>query len=712
MPDNDEPSVLDYLKSRLKFWERHGEGVIPVGPLPVARPDAAVAVVELPQETAAPRRPWPWRSLFALALALGGQYAFEPPNRAASTGLVLYFISAAFLVWAVLVKEWMIAPLPETELGDETLKVRRLPFLLSIPLAVLAFLTFAGNKFTLFNVTIWALTIICFLWAFWIPNPNATPLWRRLKAFFARDSWPILVTRWTLLLLAVTALVVFFRVYRLNSVPAEPFSDHAEKILDVFDVTQGQTHIFFPRDTGREAFQMYLTVVVAWLFGSGLSFLSLKIGTVICGLLTMPYLYLLGKEFGGKRIGLLAVLFAGIAYWPNVISRVGLRFTLYPFFAAPTLYYLIRGLRTHNRNDFILSGLFLGIGLHGYTSFRIVPLVVMAAVGIYLIHSQSKGNRQKAVIWLAILALMSLYVFLPLARYWQENPGIFSMRTFSRLGSTEQPLPGPWWQILISNTWNGLRMFNWDNGEIWVHSVPHRPALDMVSAALFLIGVVLVLSRYLRQRHWLDLFLLLSVPLLQLPSTLSLAFPSENPSLNRPAGAIIPVFLIVAIALDGLLTRLEVRKSRRAGMAQAWVVALVLVSLSSFQNFDLVFRQYDTEFRQGAWNTSEMGAVIKQFSQVYGSVEDAWIVPYPYWADTRLPGVWIGIPNKDFALWSHEFDSTLDVTGAKLFILKPEDTQDLDALIQLYPQGVVSTFHSAVANAGKDFLTLFVPPVR
>ena len=712
MPDNDEPSVLDYLKSRLKFWERHGEGVIPVGPLPVARPDAAVAVVELPQETAAPRRPWPWRSLFALALALGGQYAFEPPNRAASTGLVLYFISAAFLVWAVLVKEWMIAPLPETELGDETLKVRRLPFLLSIPLAVLAFLTFAGNKFTLFNVTIWALTIICFLWAFWIPNPNATPLWRRLKAFFARDSWPILVTRWTLLLLAVTALVVFFRVYRLNSVPAEPFSDHAEKILDVFDVTQGQTHIFFPRDTGREAFQMYLTVGVAWLFGSGLSFLSLKIGTVICGLLTMPYLYLLGKEFGGKRIGLLAVLFAGIAYWPNVISRVGLRFTLYPFFAAPTLYYLIRGLRTHNRNDFILSGLFLGIGLHGYTSFRIVPLVVMAAVGIYLIHSQSKGNRQKAVIWLAILALMSLYVFLPLARYWQENPGIFSMRTFSRLGSTEQPLPGPWWQILISNTWNGLRMFNWDNGEIWVHSVPHRPALDMVSAALFLIGVVLVLSRYLRQRHWLDLFLLLSVPLLQLPSTLSLAFPSENPSLNRPAGAIIPVFLIVAIALDGLLTRLEVRKSRRAGMAQAWVVALVLVSLSSFQNFDLVFRQYDTEFRQGAWNTSEMGAVIKQFSQVYGSVEDAWIVPYPYWADTRLPGVWIGIPNKDFALWSHEFDSTLDVTGAKLFILKPEDTQDLDALIQLYPQGVVSTFHSAVANAGKDFLTLFVPPVR
>ncbi len=712
MSDNDEPSVLDYLKSRLRFWERHKKSIAPVEPELLARPEAVAVVAGLPQEIAAPHRPWPWRSLFSLALALGGQYAFAPPNRAASTGLVLYFISAAFLVWAVLAKEWVIAPLPEPEPGDETLKIRRLPFLLSIPLALLAFLTFAGNKFSLFNVTIWVLTLLCFLWAFWIPNPIATPFWSRLKAFFARDSWQITVGRWTLLLLAVTALVVFFRVYRLSSVPAEPFSDHAEKLLDVYDITQGQTHIFFPRNTGREAFQMYLTVVVAWLFGSGLSFLSLKIGTVICGLLTLPYLYLLGKEFGGKRIGLLAVLFAGIAYWPNVISRVGLRFTLYPFFAAPMLYYLIRGLRTRRRNDFILSGLFLGIGLYGYTSFRIVPLVVVVAFGIYLLHSQSKGNRQKAVIWLAILALMSLYVFLPLARYWQENPGIFSMRTFSRLGSTEQPLPGPWWQILVSNIWNGLRMFNWDNGEIWVHSIPHRPALDFVSAALFLIGVILVLSRYLRQRHWLDLFLLLSIPLLQLPSTLSLAFPSENPSLNRPAGAIVPVFLIVAIALDGLLTRLEVRKNRRVGMARAWVVALVLVGLSSFQNFDLVFRQYDAEFRQGAWNTSEMGAIIKQFSQVYGSVNDAWIVPYPYWVDTRLPGVWLGTPNKDFALWPHEFGTTLDVASAKLFILKPEDAQDLDALMQLYPQGVVSTFHSAVVNAGKDFLTLFVPPAK
>ena len=30
--------------------------------------------------------------------------------------------------------------------------------------------------------------------------------------------------------------------------------------------------------------------------------------------------------------------FAGIAYWPNLISRIALRFTLYPFFYAPAVY--------------------------------------------------------------------------------------------------------------------------------------------------------------------------------------------------------------------------------------------------------------------------------------------------------------------------------------------------------------------------------------
>ena len=95
----------------------------------------------------------------------------------------------------------------------------------------------------------------------------------------------------------------------------------------------------------------------------------------------------------------------------------------------------------------------------------------------------------------------------------------------------------------------------------------------------------------------------------------------------------------------------------------------------------------------------------------YGSTDNAWIVPYPYWVDTRLPGVWAGIPNRDFAIWPDNFSSTLDVQGPKLFIVNMQDTTSMDQLTALYPNGVWSQFHfKDQAGQGKDFMIFFVPP--
>jgi hypothetical protein len=200
------------------------------------------------------------------------------------------------------------------------------------------------------------------------------------------------------------------------------------------------------------------------------------------------------------------------------------------------------------------------------------------------------------------------------------------------------------------------------------------------------------------------------VPLLQLPSILSLAFPGENPALNRAAGAMVPTFLIVALALDGLIEGIRSRMPRRSGAVLVGLVVVFLAAWSMARNYDLVFNQYATEFTQGAWNSSEMGQVIKQFGETYGSTDNAWIVPFPYWVDTRLPGVWAGIPNRDFAIWPEQFESSVPISGAKLFILNAQDNTNVAALELLYPRGVLSTFKSATKMEGKDFLIFFVPP--
>ncbi|HUE99125.1 MAG TPA: glycosyltransferase family 39 protein [Anaerolineales bacterium] len=740
-PDQfEEPSVLDYVKSlfhfgngeriripfeeEMPFDEKEGEQRSFVTGTPVLEPvddvQLETAFVETPTadpqlvgESIQPPTPFPWRSALAFLLALIGQRTFEPPHTSTEFGIALYIAAFAVLALAIRRGEWRLPALAPTSAGTDPLAYRGLPLFLGVVLGFGAFLIFKDNLFTRFNVIVWVLAIVFLLRAFWLSKASLRSTVGNSMKFFGRDQWTISISRWTILLAAATALVFFFRFYQITSVPPEPFSDHAEKIFDVYDVSQGEPHIFFIRNTGREAFQMYWTLLVARLFDTDLSFLSLKLGTAILGLMTLPFIYLLGKEIGGPRVGLFAFILAGIGYWPNVISRVGLRFPLYPLFAAPTLFFLLRGLRTRNRNDFLLSGLFLGIGLHGYSPMRIVPFVVVAAFVLYWLHSQSKGSRKELPVWLVVLALVSMFVFLPLLRYWFDDPAAFGFRAFTRLGGVEQPLPGPAFQIFLSNLWNALRMFNYDDGEIWVHSVPHRPALDVVSAALFLIGGVLVLVRYIRNRHWLDLFLLVSVPLLLMPSILSLAFPGENPALNRAGGAYIPAFIIGAMALDGLLTSFGRGKMRSILMG---IFAGVLFFFSASQNYDLVFNQYYTSFRNGSWNTSDMGKVIREFQQVYGtqSADTVWIVPFPHWVDTRLPALWAGIPNRDMAMGREDLASTVEFTGPKLFMVKadmdhPEgnDQESLDVLESLYPNGQLRMFDSDVP--GHDFWIYSVP---
>jgi hypothetical protein len=704
-----EPSVLDYVKSLFRFGA--GERIRIPEFADEAKTPAAAVQPEAERSQPLDLQPFPWRSLFAFCLALVGQFFFEPPANLKPLGYALYVAALGLSGWAIFRREWTLeSPAQEFE-GTDPLTYRPVPLAVSLALGLWAFTLFGDNRFTGFNVFVWLLAIVFFLSAFWIARQRAASFFARIAGWLGRDFWTIRLARGSLALLAATALVFFFRFTQTTRVPPEPFSDHAEKLLDVYEISQGQTSIFFPRNTGREAFQMYWTLLVLKVFGTGFSFLSLKLGTAILGFLTLPFIYLLGKEIGGPRVALIAFVLAGIAYWPNLISRVGLRFPLYPLFAAPMLFHLVRGLRTRNRNDFLLSGIFLGLGLHGYSPFRIVPFVVVAVFALYWIHPQSRGARRELMIWLALLAVASLFVFLPLLRYWFDDPEMFGLRALTRLTDVENQITEPVWQVFLSNVWNALKMFNFDDGEIWVHSVTHRPALDIVTAALFVFGVALALVRYVRHRHWLDLFLLVSIPLFQLPSTLSIAFPGENPSLNRTGGAYIPTFILAAMALDGWLTSFGRERMR---VVFASLLAAILLLISAAQNYDLVFNQYYTSFRSGSWNTSDMGSVIRGFEQISGTTETAWVVPFPYWVDTRLTSIWAGDPDRDMAMWPENFASTVEIQGPKLFILKadlerPEgnDQASLDVLASLYPNGQLRLFDSNIP--GHDFWIFFVP---
>jgi hypothetical protein len=708
IPEKPEPSVLDYLKALLTPWR----GPAPEIP-PLVHEEQPQEQMILPDDRGRLAGPGfiEWLSghiaILVLFFALTAQFFIEPPRRNWPIGVGFYFVSLILLLWSLWRRSWSLPIIPQPVEVGYSFDVFRTPLYFGLPLILLSFLLFSGNRYTDLNLLAWLVTGTAFLAALWLPQKNGLPVWRRLFTWFSKREWQLHITPWHILIVVAVFLAAFFRFYHLAQVPGEMFSDHAEKLLDVADLINGQHKIFFERNTGREDFQFYLTAVVANLFGTGLSFLSLKLGTTLAGFFTLPYIYRLGKEIGSRWVGLFAFVLAGIAYWPNVISRVGLRFPLYPLFAAPMLFYLIRGIRRSDRNDFIKAGIALGLALHGYSASRLLPVVVLVAIAIYLLHRQSSGKRTGTLWALVVLILISTVVFLPLLRYWTENPAAFGFRAFSRLATTERAYPAPVGLIFLANLGKSLIMPFWDDNNIWVHSVINRPALDVITAALFFLGLVLVIVRYFRKHDWVDLFLLVSIPLLMMPSILSLAFPEENPSLNRSGGAYIPIFIIAAIGLESLISSLLAQTRSRGGRMAVAGLTLALLGFSAGLNYDLVFNQYSEQFLNGAWNTSQIGEVIRGFSESTGEADHAYVIPYPYWVDTRLVGINAGFPLKDYALPADQIRTTVSIDAPKLFIVNPSDQATQETLRQVYPLG--REFLFAAGRDGKDFLIYSIP---
>ena len=657
----------------------------------------------------------------ALLLATLGQLIldFRPAGleRSPAQGAILYGMALALTVLALIKGDVQWPDVPR----DLHAEMPWRPSLVSVILAwtgfgfgVATFAAMAEHVFTTANLVLWAATFICWLVALtpvasegvlgagsWLRGAG-----ERARASLRRLGAGVHLSGWTLLVLAAFVCVAVIRLVRLDLVAPEMTSDHAEKLQDVMDILSGTFSIYFPRNTGREFLQFYLTAFIARL-GPGISFTSLKLGTALAGLATLPFVYWLGRDLFDRRVGLLAMFMTGIGYWPNVISRIGLRFPLYPLFVAPAMYFLLRGLRRGRHRDFLWAGIALGLGLNGYSPARILVFVMAMAVIVFSLHAASRGRRAWAWGGLGASIILAAVIALPLMRYAFDSPDLFWGRTITRLGQEEMPYSQNPLVILLSNGLNSLLMFNWYGGNAWILGVPGRPTLDVVSAVLFAFGVLFLLARYVRRRKWEDLVVMLAIPMLLLPSTLAIAFPVENPALNRSSGAVPFVFLLPAFAVFVLLDSLRRHYHRRSfGWAAGALLALALAA-SLAQNIQVTFVRYVKQYRHAAQNASEIGGLISDFAHSVGRYEEAYVVPHIFWADTRLVGMYAGDPARDYAI-TLEALAGLDPADQPLLVVFHRDDQEtLQLLESRFPSGRVDRYTSRIPD--HDFLFYFVP---
>jgi uncharacterized membrane protein len=639
----------------------------------------------------------------ALVLAVVGQFALQ------KMGAVWVLATAVFLFTLFLV--YQSRSLRPPWFTAESLPV--LPPLLAIRppyrlwlavmtllFALTAYFGLANNRFTSSGFIAWLLALLCFI-----------------LVFAEKPAWQIRWQRHHWFLLGILLIGIFYRFYRLPEVPVDFGSDQIEKLLDVYDVLQGERPLFFPRNTGREALQFYWTALLIRFTPLDLNFTALKVGTGIFSVWTLFWVYLLGKELYGRHVGLLAALFMAMSHWHIAITRIGLRFVFTAAFLTPTLYFLIRAFRYNRRNDWLAAGAFLGIGLHTYIPMRMVPLLLLVLTAVKLIFDWWQRCKPAAAepfaessalnwrFWGHGLSggLMALLFFLPLLRYMVDYPQMFWFRAASRLTTNDQAIN--YWQTFWGNSQRAWLMFNYQGDSVYANNLPHSPMLDEVTAALFVLGLVYLLWQLVRYRDRRSLYVLLSLAIMLLPSILSFAFTSENPSAARTGGAIPLVMITAVLPLYAVWHYVTAAGLGRERKRLATAVMTIFITAALIINYNWYFVRYDQSYRQISLNHSELAYVTQEFIQRGGQLTDVYHVTYPHWTDTRAIAILNGQPYWNQSI--HDLAGLIHHANPdrrQLFLLNTDDLAAVALLNEILPQGQLTHYDSAWSPDKKFFI--------
>jgi hypothetical protein len=670
-----------------------------------------------------------WLSTIAMCVGIGlavwGQHGIRSPALPRSslllfaTGVTLAVLGAVPMLGAALSAPDRGTESRPTAAGNPlpAARSRGRPLVASLAVAgvglgVLAFQLNSDNRFTLPGVLVWAASILMFMAAFWErpeavrdkanPGPSAVADWAR--------RWSGASALALLSLLGVLALAGFFRFYRLDTVPFDMNSDHVEKLLDIRNVLGGQFNVFFANNGGREPMEFYLVGGLIKFFGMGLEFLTLKVAMASVGLMLLPVTYLLILEIWGSRMmAVLSASFLAVSHWAVSTSRVGLRFAFAPLLAALTLLFLIRGLRSLRTSDFLLAGLFLGLGMYGYQAFRVMPLAVVACIALRLGATLWRRERDQALRLLGnsgVMVALSLLVYAPMARFWQQFPDQYWQRYLTRATGAEAE-SGNRLLTFLGNLKGLALMFNWKGDVVWVYNVPDSPTLDYVMGALFVVGFLLVLVRGISHRDLTAAYTVGAFAILLVPSALALTFPRENPSISR-AGAALPLAMgFVALPVYLVMERLRQLPWRRMVIPVAGVGIAGLLAVTAFANYQWYFQDYAEQYRHSIPNHREIAASIEDFVSQGGSIDRAYIRTWPYWLDHRAIALTLGDPDWDNNLTSlDEVRQVASEGGPRFFVLHPDDEESLDWLQSYSPQGVTE-WHTSIYD--HDFVTFLLP---
>lgn len=288
-------------------------------------------------------------------------------------------------------------------------------------------------------------------------------------------------------LIIVMAVAVGFRLVGLSWAPPGLSPEEAMNGNNALQALHsGEYKMFYAENSSREG--LFINLQAASVASLGNTPQALRVVSALAGILTVLGVYLLTRRmFDDWRLAAVAAYLMATGFWHVLFSHIGLAVILAPLCAVWGFYFLYRGIETHHLWHWALAGLFFGLGFHAYFVFRVIPLAVaLTLVAFWLSlrsvfsHGKFFNTRHQMLGGAAMLVGVMILVFLPMASYFYANPQHFTDHASD---------------LSIGKT---LGMFFFRGDGNWGHNIAGQPVLFWPVAALFAVGLLRTLWRFMQ----------------------------------------------------------------------------------------------------------------------------------------------------------------------------------------------------------------------
>lgn len=348
-------------------------------------------------------------------------------------------------------------------------------------------------------------------------------------------------------LTGVFLLAALFRLYQLESLPPGFTGDEAWLGIDAAEILKkGWIGIYIPGHAfGYQALHAYLAALPIGFFGQTIT--ATRLAAVFPGMMSLVFFYLLSRHLFAFPIRLFSLALLAVSRWHIHFSRLAFPgIMLTPLFAVMSLFFFLEAIKSKRKQDFILSGLALGLGINSYFFFAATLATFGALVLILgLTNKKIRWLFQKKLVWL-LLPVMILVA--PLGHQFIKSPelvggkwefrNIFSPQNRKLLVSSGQVKTDSWFSITAHQTKATLGGFFRSGDTDGLNNYPGLPLLEFPLSIFFLIGIGAAIWRISKlPNYFLLVWFLFSI-------TTGILTESA-PNAKRIVDASLPTFLLI-----------------------------------------------------------------------------------------------------------------------------------------------------------------------